>query len=200
VLTRLAHSILLPRYVMPAIVGVLLGLACALSFAGRRAVVIVAAFALISTGIREASFWRYPQLAPYQPYFSAESREQLDEMKGFIDSVGHQDLPVVVSDCLLYTQFAHYFDPNWTKRLVYLADREREYRYTNSDSSSVTMSALQPYFPVQVADYSQFTATHAEFLLYVRGLSWYHNAFKEDKFSMQMLAEGEDEVYLVSTR
>ena len=50
VLTRLVHGLLLARYGMPAIIGVVLGLACALSFAGRRAVVIFAAFCALHHG------------------------------------------------------------------------------------------------------------------------------------------------------
>jgi hypothetical protein len=200
VLTWLVHGLLLPRYVMPAIIGVLLGLACALSFAGRRAVVIFLVFALCTTGAREMNFWRFPQLAPYQPYFSATSRQQLREMKDFVDSAGHKDLPVVMSDCLVYTQFVYYLDPNWTKRLVFLVDREREYKYSLSDSSSATMVALHSYFPVQVAEYPRFTATHAEFLLYAKGLDWYQPAFEHENFSIELLTKGsQGEMYRVRT-
>ena len=200
VLTRLLHGLLLGRYVMSAIIGIILGLGCALSFAGRKGVVIFAAFALCATGVREMQFWRHPQAAPYQPYFSAASRQQLREMKDFVDSAGHKDLPVVISDCLLYTQFVQYLDPNWTKHLVYLVDGEREYKYTGADSSSATMVTLQPYFPVRVAEYSQFTGTHSEFLLYAKGLDWYQRAFEHENFSMKILArsESDGEMYLVT--
>jgi hypothetical protein len=197
--TRLVHGLLLPRYAMPSIIGVVLGLACALSFAGRKAVVIFAAFVLCTTGVREMTFWRYPESAPYQPYFSATSRQQLRGMKEFVDSAGHNDLPVVMSDCLLYTQFVYYLDPEWTKRLLYLVDREREYKYWRSDTQSATMVALHHYFPVRLAEYSQFTATHAEFLLYANGLDWYQPAFEHENFSMELLAKGQGEMYLVRT-
>ena len=106
---------------------------------------------------------------------------------------------MVMSDCLLYTQFVYYLDPNWTKRLVYLVDREREYKYSTTDTSSVTVVAFHPYFPVRVAEYSQFTATHAEFLLYSQGLDWYKRAFEHENFSMELLAkaEGGGEMYVV---
>lgn len=199
-LTRLVNGLLLPRYVLPAIIGVVFGLACALSFAGRTAAVIFLAFALYVTGVRELKFWRQPQLAPYQIYFSATSRQQLRDMKDFIDSAGHKDLPVVMSDCLLYTQFVYYLDPNWTERLVYLVDREREYKYSLADTSSATMVALHRYYPVRIAEYSRFTATHAEFLLYVKGLAWYPPAFAHDNFSMKVLAaSGDGLVCLVKT-
>ena len=199
VLTWLLHGLLLARYVMSAIIGLILGLACALSFGGRRAVQIFAVFVVCVTAVRETQFWRHPQLSPYQPYFSATSRQQLREMKVFVDSAGRDDLPVVMSDCLLYTQFVHYLDPNWTKHLVYLVDEEREYKYTGSDSSSATMVLFQPYFPIRVAEYSQFATTHREFLLYAKGLDWYQRAFEHENFSMQILAKSEDEgeMYLI---
>ena len=60
VLTWLVHGLLLARYVLPTIIGVVLGLGCALSFAGRRAVVIFAIFALCITGVREMAVLETP--------------------------------------------------------------------------------------------------------------------------------------------
>ena len=78
VLTRLVHGLLLARYAMPAIIGVVLGLACALSFAGRRAVVIFAAFRALHHGRTGDEFLGDTRrFAPYQPYLSATSRQQL---------------------------------------------------------------------------------------------------------------------------
>jgi hypothetical protein len=199
-LTRMVNGLLLPRYVLPTIIGVAFGWACALSFAGRTTTAIFLALALCVTGVRELEFWRQPQLAPYQIYFSATSRQQLRDMKDFINSAGHKDLPVVMSDCLLYTQFVHYLDPNFTERLVYLVDREREYKYSGADTSSATMVTLRSYYPVQVAEYSQFTGRHAEFLLYVKGLAWYPRAFAQDNFSLVLLtASSEGLIFLVRT-
>ena len=66
-----------------------------------------------------------------------------------------------------------------------------------ADSSSATMVAYRP-LPARVAEYSQFTATHAEFLLYAKGVGLV-SARVDAKLSMEVLAKGQGEMYLVRT-
>lgn len=120
-------------------------------------------------------------------------------MNGFVQSADHKDLPVVISDCLIYSQFVYYLQPSVTSRMFYLSDAKRELRYTQADSSSRTMLAFGKFFPVQVVDYSQFMSTHPEFLLYSEGLDWDVPAFLGDGLSLQLVANDVGKVYLVKT-
>ena len=200
-LVHVVHGILLSRYVMAAIFGVVVGMACALSIAGRKAAAIFALFVICSVGIREQRFWRHPTYDPLIEYSAVTSTEQLSQMGQFVQSAGHGDLPVVVSDSLIYTQLVYYSPQLSANRLVYLADERRELSYTLTDSSSKAMLALREFMPLRVADYSQFTAANREFLLYSQDADWYLPYLTHEAASVQLLAKGgSGELYLIKMK
>jgi hypothetical protein len=202
--TVVTHGILLNRYAIAATIGLSLGIITAIWVAGRRTAVLFALLLFFVVGVREFSFWFHRDFDPFAPYFSARSASELQRMKAFVQNAGRPDLPVVVSDCLLYSQFIYYSEPNWKSRVVYLVDAPRELRYSNSDSSSRTLTAFGRFFPLRVADYSEFTIAHTEFLLYSEGLEWYVAPFLADGFSLELLAsdpgQAYGQVYLVRTK
>jgi hypothetical protein len=200
VLINAVHGLLLARYVMAATIGLALGITMAVSIAGRKAAMFFAVFVFCLVAIRESSFWLHPEFDPFIPYFSATSAGELQGMREFIQSAGHTDLPVAISDSLLYSQFVYYLEPSWTNRLVYLTDEQRELRYARSDSSSKNITFFAKLFPLQVRDYSQFTANHAEFLFYSEGGDWYMPAFLGDGFSLQLIASYPGHLYLVRVK
>lgn len=164
---------------------------CAPSIAGSRATAIFALSVFCLVGAREWTFWRAPEYDPFLPYFSATSTKELQHMTEFVKSAGHTDLPVVVSDCLLYSQFVYYSQPGWTERLVYLVDAQRELRYTNADTSTKTLSAFREFPPLLVSEYSEFTTKHSEFVLYSKSLDWYLPALIQEGAAVQVLRRGE---------
>jgi 4-amino-4-deoxy-L-arabinose transferase-like glycosyltransferase len=196
---RITHGILLIRYTMAATIGLALGAVIAVSIAGRKAAALFALFAFSFVGVNELSFWFHREFDPFAPYFSASSAGELQRMNGFVQRADHKDLPVVVSDCLIYSQFVYYLKPSLTGRMFYLSDAKRELLYTQADSSSRALMAFSKFFPVQVADYSQFTSAHSEFLLYSEGLDWDVPAFLGDGFSLQLVANDLGKIYLVKT-
>ena len=200
VLTKAVHGLLLARYVMATTIGLLLGITMAVSMVGRKAAMLFAVFVFGLVGMRESSFWFSREFDPFIPYFSATSTGELQHMREFIQSAGHTDLPVVISDFLLYSQFVYYSEPSWTNRLVYLADEQRELRYARTDSSSKNITSFGKLFPLQVRNYSQFTAAHAEFLFYSEGGDWYVPAFLADGFSLQLIANYPGQLYLVRVK
>ena len=196
-LVKALHGLLLIRYVMVASVGIILGFACTLSLAGRRAALIFALFALCVMGMRESRFWRTPTNDPFMQWFSATSKQKIRDVEQIVRAGGHDDLPVVISDCLLYSQLAYYLPPNFTTRLVYLTDEKRELRYTKADTSSRSILGARDFLPFHLADYSEFLADRGEFLLYSEGLDWYSPALKDEGASMDPLGRG---LYLVRLR
>jgi hypothetical protein len=194
------HGILLIRYVMTATIGLALGITMAISIAGRKATVLFAMFVVCLVGVRESSFWFHREYDPFIPYFSATSAGELQHMSEFMESAGHPDLPMVVSDCLLYSQFVYYSEAHWKNRLVYLADERRELHYTRADTSSKSMLAFREFFPLRVVDYSEFTTAHPEFLLYSEGLDWYIPAFLRDGFTLQLVANDRGKLYVVRVK
>jgi hypothetical protein len=199
-LISLIHGILLSRYVLAAVIGLVLGITTVASIAGRKAVLLFAVFVFCLAGVHEWSFWFHREFDSFMPYFSATSAGELQNMTEFMQSAGRPDLPMVVSDCLLYSQFAYYAEPGWKNRLLYLADEQRELRYTQSDSSSKSLAAFGRFFPLRVVDYSEFTAVHPEFLLYSEGLDWCVSALLKDGFAVQLVANGHGKIYLVKVK
>jgi len=188
-LVCLVNGPLLSRYVLAAIFGVVVGMACALSIAGRKAAVILALFGLCSVSMRELRFWRHPTYDPFVQYSAATSAEQLSQMMQFVQSAGHEDLPVVVSDSQIYTQLVYYSPQLFANRLVYLVDERRELSYKRSDTSSKLMLALREFMPLGVTEYSEFTAAHREFLLYSGDADWYLAYLSQEAASVQLLAK-----------
>lgn len=199
VLVRTLHGSLIARYVMGTIIGIVLGLACGLAVAGRRAVLIFGVFILTVVMVRESIFWRAPEIDPYVPFFSLTSRDQIKQRQALVEEAGHGDLPVVVSDNLLYTQLVYYSEPRFAKRLVFLADTQRELRFVGTAVDSRLMLSFRDRFPMQVLDYSQFIAAHKEFLLLREGVDWYLPLLAQDGGSVQ-LASLRCPLYLVTMK
>jgi hypothetical protein len=184
----LLHGSILGRYVLGSILGIVVGLGIAVSLAGRRAMALLAIFLLFSLGFREVLFWRHPLQESFNPYTAARSVQELADVKEEIERAGHPELSVVMSDCLLYSQVAYYLEPRFTGRLLYLADAQRDLKYYGDETNFKAMTALREFFPVHVADYSEFTANHPEFLLYSAGLDWDTLTLVEEGYSLELLS------------
>jgi hypothetical protein len=197
-LTLLMHGALLNRYVLAAILGLILGAGCTLSFAGPKAAATFALFVFSVASVRETTFWRHPTYDSFLvPFYALTSKRDILNLEEFIQSAGHPELPVVISDLVLYSQFMYYSSPDFKNRLVYLADERRELLYTRTDASSKTLSAFTEFFPPRTQDYSEFTATHPEFLLYSAGLDWYLPTFLHENYDIQLLAGSMGQVFLI---
>jgi 4-amino-4-deoxy-L-arabinose transferase-like glycosyltransferase len=145
-------------YALPAVIGIAIAVGCALSLARPTVVALFALFVFSSVGVREFIFWRANhslQLA--SPAAAAEE---------FVQKSGYADLPVVVSNGMAYTQNAHYASPAFFKQVFYLMDEEKELHYQGTDTFDKDVALLRDYMPLQVRDFSEFTAAHPVFLLY----------------------------------
>lgn len=193
----LMHGGMTDRYVLAAILGVALAMACAMTLARGKIVLLFAVFVLSSVAICELSFWRSAHsLRLNNPAPSAEAA---------IQKAGHPDLPVVVSDGVAYLQLAYYATPEWKKRLVFLQDPEKALKYSGRDSLDKLLANLCPYAPIQVDALSEYVAAHPTFLLYVEepgtGQGWLQTYFPEQASSVQSLVVEENrKVYLVTMR
>lgn len=201
VLLELTHGPLLNRYVLVTVLAVVLGILTAFRIAGQRAVAIYALLLLCITGAKEATFWHHVDPDLYNPYFSATSARELDSVKQLMATAGQPALPIVVSDCLLDAQFSYYFEPPLRNRIVYLVDEARELQVSRTDSASRAQKAFSKVFPIRLADFSEFTTSHKEFLFYVGDRDWNSPIFREQGYSMQLLNTDNrlGSMYLVKT-
>jgi hypothetical protein len=123
----------------------------------------------------------------------------MDSLEQLIDSASARpDLSIVVSDGHDYVQFAYYASPPWTRRLFAVADPDRAFLYTGSDSLDKQMFALQCCLALQVYDFRTFALANSTFLLYSGGgnFDWWPLRLLHDGYSLQLLAaEGNHRLY-----
>lgn len=197
VLVRLAPFTLADRYVLAATLGIILGLANVLLFAPLRLVVLVALFVASSVGLREYGFWRNGHHAAGTAV-TVSTLGELVRIEAFIERGGHPDLQVVIAPAFVYLQAVHYLPSALTGRAVHLVDEQRELRAEGNDVLLRIMRALQDYMPLRVADYSEFTTAHPEFLLYAEGNDWALVDLSREGASLQLLEiDGTRRLYLV---
>ena len=197
VLARLTHGGLSARYLLPTVIGIVVALSYLLSSVSGQAIAVAALLIFLTFSMKERSFWRTSEHDLAAPY-SAFSPEQLVEVQKFIQSDSHRDLPVVFGRAMFYSQVVHYCPPDFTRRLIYLTDEDKEVSYEGTDIIVKIYSRLREFFPLRIADYTEFTSTHNEFLLYSEGLDWTLVNLNHDAASMQLLKiEGDRWLFLV---
>jgi uncharacterized membrane protein len=129
----------------------------------------------------------------------ATSFGEFPQIERFIQAAGHKDLPVVVGQGMIYIQLAYYGSSYTTNRLVYLTDESKEVSAEGNSTVVKGMLVLREYLPLQVTDYSEFTASHREFLLYSEGSEWALSSLSRDAGSVRILSqEGGGRMYLVN--
>jgi Dolichyl-phosphate-mannose-protein mannosyltransferase len=200
---RLIHGGMLDRHAMSAAIGIVLGIAFALCVLGARGVRLFALFIIISIGINETRFWRHNRNDPLAPEASHKLlfMEQFGQIEKFVQSGGHNELPVVFANALVYCQVVHYSPPDWTKRLFLLMDRSREQKYTNADTTFLNIKGLSEFYSMQLEDFDEFTKAHSEFLLYAERMEWCLQSLSADGASIQLLrTDGAMQLYLVKTK
>src|ERR1700688_1742818 len=65
------------------------------------------------------------------------------------------------ASCPLY-----YTSPGRAARFVFLADEQKAVEYLGTDIVDKNIRMISLYTPLHVTDFSEFTSSHAEFLLY----------------------------------
>jgi hypothetical protein len=77
-------------------------------------------------------------------------------------------------------------------------DREKEISCEGNDSVVRVLSGLREYMPLRLADYSQFTGAHPEFLLYSEGEDWVLTYLNREATSLELLKmDASRRLYLV---
>ncbi|MFI5095470.1 MAG: glycosyltransferase family 39 protein [Candidatus Acidiferrales bacterium] len=191
--TKVVHGAMRDVHALGAVIGICLALGCLLSGARPVAVALFALFVFSAVGIHEVSFWR--------AYRSPHPESAATSVQEFVQTASYPDLPVVVSG-LPYLTINYYASPAWSKRFIFLTDENLEAKYLGNDNMDKNFAVLRPYMPIHVSDFSEFTSSHAEFLLYAEdpgaGFDWLPYHLSRDPWSLQVLARDPSRVlYLV---
>ena len=155
---RVMHGGMRERYVLASILGISLALAATLSLARPRVVALFALFIVCGVAVREFRFWR----SNHSLYLVSPAAG----VEEFVQKNGHSDLPVVVASGMKYIPLAYYAAPIFSRRLFYLTDEIKALRYQGADTLDKNVLILRDYMPLQVRDFSEFTSSYSEFLVY----------------------------------
>jgi len=152
------HAGMRDAYALSAVIGIAMAVGYALSLARPQVIALFALFIFTSVGLRELYFWRANR--------SLQLASPAVALEEFVQKSGYAGLPVVVSDGTAYTPIAHYAAPAFFNQLFYLMDPEKELHYRGMDTLDKDFALLPDYMPLQVRDFSEFTAAHSVFLVY----------------------------------
>jgi Dolichyl-phosphate-mannose-protein mannosyltransferase len=102
------------------------------------------------------------------------------------------DLPLVISNGLMFFEADHYQPPEVASRLRYLTDEAAALRYTNTNMFE-GYPVMQKWFPMtgKVEPYREFVRRNPEFVVYGTSehpMDWLVKRLKDDGFHMRMLA------------
>jgi hypothetical protein len=187
-----SHGAFEERYALPMVLGIPLSAAYVWRLLGFRGAILLSAFIFIAVALQEGSLWQSGMGRLVPPSMAVEQ---------IVASVGHAELPVVVSDAHDYLAIAHYArDP---LRYLDVVDAPEAVVYTGTDAIDRQMPALQCCLPIQVYQFSEFASEHSRFLLYSGGgdWDWWPTRLARDGDLLELLAtEGPRKVYLVSLK
>ena len=203
VVTIMAHGGMTDRYMLPAVLGATLSLGSILPRLGRTSVALLVAFVLFGVGAREGEFWTSHHGGQNAGKSDADAIERL------VETAGHEDLPVVVSDGLEFLALAHYAEPYWQVRFVCLVDPQQSVVFIRNNSVDTQLVVLRTLAPIRVYDFPDFMLQHRTYLLYsdegreagggFTGPDWWPARLAHDGYELDLLAAaGTRKIYVVS--
>lgn len=156
---EIAHGGMTGRYLVTATLGISLALGLLLSRLERPAIFSVGIFLLCMFVFQEGAFWKYV-LRPH---------ENRDPMQ--VSSQVSKDLnvPVVISNGLVFLPVWYHADDSLKSHLVFLADPEELNAVSGTDTPALILITLKNHLPIHVESFPEFSRIHRKFLLYSSG-------------------------------
>lgn len=161
VLAWLIAGVLVPRYLLSAVVPIGIALALMLWRANTHRSPAEALACALFIMLVAAGFVRDP------PAF----RHPVADRPVLLNSL-RTPVPTVVSSSLQYLQLWYYTPPELKGRMVYLADPSEALRLSGSDTIDRGYIALSRWTSVTVEPYESFVARHSSFRVYEAGSGW----------------------------
>ena len=155
VFASVTHSGMTARYVLPSVIGLALAFGYIISQAKHGATLLFAVFVLSAVGVHELHFWQFSRSNIKEVQDSGIATEK------FIQSAGHEDLPVVVPNGLTLVRLVHYTFHATPQRFVYLTQAPQTISTVDQE-----IELMKPYLRCRIVGLSEFVSTNSEFLLY----------------------------------
>ncbi len=193
--TKIGHGMMINRYALPSVLGIVMACGYLLHWSGLKGVTIFAVFVFSVVSFQERSFW-----VTHRGHLAAV-HSPAEDLERILNSLTrYRDLPVVVSDGLDYLPMAYYALPDQARHFVSVVDPVGSVTYQGNDSVEKSLLVLKSYSPLQVYDFSDFVSEHRIFLLYSRGgpFDWWPTRLVREGYSLRtVVADQNVKVYLV---
>jgi hypothetical protein len=104
------------------------------------------------------------------------------------------DLPIVISNPLMFLELDHNEQPSVVARLYFLTDRSSALRYTGTDGFDSGYPRDRKWFPIRskIQDYNDFMRNNKTFLIYgtySEPLDWVIRRLLEDHIGLRFLGQ-----------
>ena len=198
--TKLNHTGLIPRYLLPTILGVTLVAGYGLSLLSKNVVTVVGVLLFFCIAVQEVGFW-FSYYEAYQLGFNSQPYGV-----SLIHSAGHGELPVVVSEGHDFLELNRYAPRPLAQRLLFVADPNAAMAHNRPDTNHRNLIALRDFTSVHVIEYEKFKKSTTEFLLYSdptpeNNPDWLLTWLSEGGWSLEELkSDGHGTVFLVTSR
>jgi hypothetical protein len=178
-----AHeTVLAVGFALAPVFGVLLAMGVTGVFMDRYGVAALIGFSILLGGLIA---WRQSRpaaaavLCIFIGAFAVKSAVWMDEsltkpgasktvpMPQLVLSDLSRDVPIVITNGLLFLEFDHYESKTVTDQLYFLTDEAEAMRYTGTSAFDRGFYILRKWFPIRahLENYSRFLATHSHFLV-----------------------------------
>ena len=159
VVTKIGHAGLSGRYFTTTALGITLALALILTRMQRPTVLAIGFFIVCVFAFQEAAQWR----AVFKP------REVKDAFQLPTKMAKDLNIPLVISNGLVYLPVWHQAGEDLRSHYYFLADPQQQLAASDSDTTTLILMTLKKYFPVNVESFPDFSREHRKFLIFSNG-------------------------------
>lgn len=206
VVAMLVTGAFVPRYALPAVLGVsaLVALTSARLLEGRA---LLGAIVLVLSCGGFGLLWARS--------YANTTEGALGPMHALVRSVPEVELPVVVADPHNFMMLSHYAPQDLVSRYVYLADPGQSLRYLGHNTMDRGILDLRPWFRMNIHEFEGYLHTQPRFLLYVHGgylggpwvngqvgpsLNWIVSDLTESGWHLELKARRDNQLLFLVTR
>jgi hypothetical protein len=153
-------GVFMDRYGVTALIGCSILIGALIAQRQSRAAAVSVLFIFIGTFALNSAMWIGGPMMKPKP-------SKTIPRPPFVLSELAQDLPIVITNGLLFLEYDHYEAKAVTDQLYFLTDVANAVQYTGTGTFDRVFYTLQKWFPIRahIGDYRDFLATHSHFLV-----------------------------------
>lgn len=182
--TKLSHGGLTGRHMLPAILGIAMGLGFVIERVPYKGRVLL-------LGLLIANY--EGSAVPTVRYFMGGTlhaqRDAAAQAVGvLVKRADKSNLPLVIGSGLSYLPMTYYAPSGSGEKIHVLVDPSQAVRYLKTASADLNLLAIQHYSPLHVESYSEFVAHRRKFLLVSGGdFDWLTSYLVDEKTSLRLV-------------